>query len=183
MTIHIQENLRLELIAKQHAESLFNAVDLNRDHLSKFLPWVSHMLTISDFNNYLKNCASLYLDGKEVSFVIFLDEKIVGRIGLHHLDLQNKNASIGYWLIKNAEGNGIMINSCKKLITYGFQKLGLRRIEIKAAVENRKSQAIPEKLHFIKEGTMRQAELINGQFIDLFLYSILNEEWNENNQK
>ena len=183
MIIHIQENLQLELTAEKHAEGLFYAVDQNREHLSTFLPWVGQMQTIKDFNNYLKNCELLNMEGKEVSFVIVLDEQIVGRIGLHHLDLQNKNAAIGYWLTKNAEGNGIISKSCKKLITYGFQKLGLRRIEIKAAVDNIRSQAIPEKLNFVKEGILRQAEFINDKFIDLFLYSILNEEWNENNQK
>lgn len=182
MTINIQDNLRLELAAEKHAKDLFYAVDTNRKHLSNFLPWVDNMQSVTDFKNYLKNCALLYLHGKEVSFVIILDEQIVGRIGLHHLDLHNKNASIGYWLTKNAEGKGIITQSCKVLITYGFQELGLRRIEIKAAVENARSQAIPEKLNFIKEGILRQTELVNNKFNDLFLYSILNEEWKVNTQ-
>ncbi|MEO6949604.1 MAG: GNAT family protein, partial [Ginsengibacter sp.] len=58
-----------------------------------------------------------------------------------------------------------------------FQKIGLNRIEIKAAVRNLKSQAIPIKLNFKKEGVLRQAEFVNNEFIDLFLYSILKEEW------
>ena len=179
MIIQIQENIRLELTAEKHAKGLFNAVDQNREHLSTFLPWVGQMQAVSDFDNYLKNCLLLNLEGKEVSFVILLDEQIVGRIGLHHLDIQNKHAAIGYWLIKNAEGKGIISKSCKTLITYGFQKLGLRRIEIKAAVDNIRSQAIPEKLNFVKEGILRQSEWINNRFTDLFLYSILNDEWNE----
>lgn len=70
-----------------------------------------------------------------------------------------------------------MVKSCKRLITYGFEELGLNRIEIKAAVENLKSQAIPEKLNFKKEGILRQAEFVNEKFLDLTLYSLLKEEY------
>lgn len=55
--------------------------------------------------------------------------------------------------------------------------MDLNRIEIKAAVKNFKSQAIPEKLNFKKEGILRQAEFVNNEFIDLFIYSILKNEW------
>lgn len=180
MTIHIQDKLRLELIAEKHAEGLFYAVDHNREHLSEFLSWVDNMQSVNDFRNYIKSCELLHLEGEEVSFVIILDEQVIGRIGLHHLNLQNKNAAIGYWLSKNAEGKGIITKSCKEILTYGFQDLGLRRIEIKAAVENKRSQAIPENLNFVKEGILRQAEWVNNKFLDIFLYSKLNEEWMNN---
>ena len=109
--------------------------------------------------------------------IIFFNEELVGRIGLHHLDNDNKKASIGYWLTKNAEGKGIILKSCIKLISYGFEKLQLQRIEITAAVENTRSQAIPQKLHFKKEGILRKAELINNKFHDLIIYSMLKDEW------
>jgi ribosomal-protein-serine acetyltransferase len=180
MTIKIDQNLTLELTAEKHAKVLYDAVDNNREHLSKFLPWVGNMQSVNDFQNYIKSCEILYLQGKEVSFVIISNDDTVGRIGLHHLDTQNKNAAIGYWLTKNAEGKGIITKSCEAIINYGFQKLELQRIEIKAAVENLRSRAIPEKFRFTKEGILRQAELVNGKFLDLVLYSILRSEWMEN---
>lgn len=177
MTIPIDENVRLELTAAKHADGLYEAVDKNREHLSDFLPWVANMKSPANFQEYIKNCESLYEQKKEVSFVILLQEVAVGRIGLHHLNLENKNASIGYWLTKDSEGKGIITRSCKKLVTYGFHQLGLNRIEIKAAVNNGRSRAIPEKLHFKKEGILRGAEFVNGTFLDLVLYSILKDEW------
>lgn len=177
MIISIDKNVRLELTATTHAVSLYNAVDTNRKHLAEFLPWVAEMRSIADFQKYTENCERLYKQKKEVSFVILKDQVAVGRIGLHHLNMENKNAAIGYWLTKNAEGNGIITKSCKKLIEYGFEDLGLNRIEIKAAVSNVKSQAIPKKLHFKKEGILREAEWVNGKFLDLVLYSLLKNEW------
>jgi ribosomal-protein-serine acetyltransferase len=121
----------------------------------------------------------LYQQGKEVSFVIMSGEVLMGRIGLHYINSQNKSAAIGYWLTKKAEGNGIIVRSCKALIRYGFHELGLHRIEIKAAVSNIRSQAIPQKLNFVKEGILREAELVNDTFLDLILYSMLEREWKE----
>ena len=177
--IEVENNLRLELINKTFSKALIQAINNNREHLSPFLPWVPKMQTEIDSENYIANCEMLSAFGKEVSFVILFNEELVGRIGLHHLDNDNKKASIGYWLTKNAEGKGIILKSCIKLISYGFEKLQLKRIEITAAVENTRSQAIPQKLHFKKEGILRSAELINNRFHDLVMFSILKEEWDE----
>lgn len=177
MTIIVDENIKLEITSEKFATQLFDVINNNRAHLSEFLPWVENMQTVDDFRLYLQNCERLYEEKKEVSFIILLNENPVGRIGLHYLNLQNKTGAIGYWLGKNAEGKGIITKSCIQLINYGFQKLDLNRIEIKAGVKNFRSQAIPEKLNFKKEGILRQAEFLNNEFTDLFIYSMLEDEW------
>ncbi len=177
MSIVIDENIKLELTTEKFSKQLFNVIDSNREHLSEFLPWVGNMQSEENLRQYLRNCELLYEDKKEVSFIILLNRNPVGRIGLHHLNLQNKIGSIGYWIDKNAEGKGIISKSCIKLIEYGFCEINLNRIEIKAAVKNLKSQAIPEKLNFKKEGILRQAEQVNNEFLDLIIYSKLREEW------
>lgn len=179
MTIIIDKNTRLELIAENHANGLFNAINNSREHLSKFLPWVDNMATIEDTQNYIEHCLHRYYKVEEISFVIIMDENIVGRIGLHHIDINNKHAEIGYWLTEKAQGRGVVSKSCKTIITYGFKELDLHRIEIKAAAENLKSQAIPLKFSFKQEGILRQAELVNNQFLDLVLFSMLKSEWND----
>ena len=55
--------------------------------------------------------------------------------------------------------------------------MGLNRIVIKCAVGNERSRAIAEKLDFKKEGILRQAEWVNGKFLDLYQFSLLREEW------
>ncbi|WP_316802038.1 GNAT family protein [Pedobacter nototheniae] len=177
LNFQIDHNITLELIHEGHAESLFRSIDENRSHLSRFLSWVAHMKSVEDARNYIKTCNQLHNEAKEVSFVIIDAGKVVGRIGLHHISALNKTAAIGYWLEEQAVGKGIIINSCKKLIDYGFDVLGLNRIEIKAATQNLKSQAVPQKLNFVKEGILRQAEIANNQFLDLIVYSILKAEW------
>ncbi len=177
MTITVDENIKLEITSPKFALELYNVIDNNRNHLSEFLPWIVNVQSEQDFRLYLENCEHLYEEKKEVSFIILFNENPVGRIGLHHLHQQNKIGSIGYWLDKNAEGKGIVTKSCIKLIDYGFRKIHLNRIEVKAAVKNSRSQVIPENLNFKKEGILRQAEFVNNEFIDLFIYSMLKDEW------
>lgn len=182
MKIIVDQNIKLEIISEKYTAPLFHLIATNRVHLSEFLPWVGNMQSVEDVMHYIQHCEQLYKEEKEISFIILWNDNPVGRIGLHHLNLQNKTGAIGYWLDKNAEGKGIVTKSCVKLIDYGFQKTGLNRIEIKAAAGNNKSQAIPLKLNFKKEGVLRQAEFVNNVFTDLFLYSILKEEWRTENR-
>ena len=177
MYILVNDHIRLELTDAKHAQPLLDVVNKNRTHLAEFLPWVEYMQSVEDFKAYIRSCDILFQQQREVSFMIFYDGQLAGRIGLHHMNMQNKQAAIGYWLTKNMEGKGIITQSCKTLISYGFNNLQLHRIEIKAATHNIKSQAIPEKLHFKKEGVLREAELVNNVYFDLFVYAVLRHEW------
>jgi len=181
MILNVDEDIKLELTSEKHAAALYEAVNNNKEHLAAFLPWVGNFNSVKDFNEYISNCMQLNLQQQEISFVIIKNDILVGRIGLHYINLQNMNAAIGYWLTRDATGQGIIGRCCKTIINYGFRELGLHRIEIRAALKNLKSTSIPEKLGFKKEGILRQAELVNGGFHDLVIYSRLSEEWDKIN--
>jgi ribosomal-protein-serine acetyltransferase len=177
MKILVEDNLVLELTAQRHAPGLFDAVNANRPHLSAFLPWVDNMHSVADFTSYIQQCETLYSNKTDISFVIIADNKVAGRIGIHYINSQNRTGAIGYWLTKEFEGKGIIFKSCQAIIDHGFNEMNLHRIEIKAAVENLRSQAIPQKLGFTKEGILRHAEFVNNKFLNIVLYSMLAHEW------
>lgn len=177
LPLAVDKNLVLELIDEPHAEPLLGLVSQNRDHLRKWLPWVDYMRTVADFEEYIRECKQNHEAGTEYGYVILQNGSLAGRIGIHYIQRQNKTGAIGYWLGKAFEGKGIVTNACSKLIDHCFSTLNLNRIEIKCGIGNRKSAAIPERLGFTKEGVLRQAESLNGGFVDLTLYSILKEEW------
>ena len=131
--------------------------------------------------NYISDCKRRAAEKTDFSFAIIINKNIVGRIGLHHINYPNRIAEIGYWLADGLQGKGIMHQCCKALINHAFTALGLNRIEIKCGIGNDKSRAIAEKLQFKQEGILRQAELLNGKFIDLYLYAMLKDEWHQIN--
>ena len=88
-----------------------------------------------------------------------------------------RSAMIGYWLGPEYEGKGIMTRACEALIDYGFGELALNRIVIRAATDNLRSQAVPQRLGFTREGVERQSEWLNDHFLDMVVYSMLRSEW------
>jgi ribosomal-protein-serine acetyltransferase len=177
--IKVDNTIVLELIDHHHAEALYELVKVNRLHLREWLPWVDHMRSVDDFRKYINGSKQRFANHVEIGYVIMANHHMIGRLGLYNIDQTNKSASIGYWLDKQWLGKGIITRCSKAVIDEGFNHLHLNRIEIRAAVENYKSQAIPERLGFKKEGIIRQGEFVNNQFIDLYVYSLLKEEWAE----
>ena len=176
MKIKVDQNLFVELIKPSHAALIFGMVDHNRAHLRPWLPFVDRMQDVTFAENFVKGTISRNQSGNEYAFIIFFDELPVGRIGLYKIDHLNKCGEIGYWLITTAQSKGIIQKTTKALINYGFDHLGLHRLEIRCATENYKSQAIPEKLGFTREGIIRDGEWLGNRFTDLVQYSLLKKD-------
>ncbi|MBK8052810.1 MAG: GNAT family N-acetyltransferase [Saprospiraceae bacterium] len=176
MKIEVDQNIFAELIKPSHAPLIFEMVDINRDHLRQWLPFVDRMQDVSFAENFVKGTISRNQTGTEFAFIIFYEDTPVGRIGIYKIDHLNKSGEIGYWLIPAAQSKGIIQKSANALIDYSFDHLGLHRIEIRCATENHKSQSIPEKLGFTKEGIIRDGEWLGDRFTDLVLYSLLKKD-------
>lgn len=161
----------------EHANAILDLVNNNRQHLRVWLPWVDAMQTVDDFHAYITRCKTQAEEGTDYGYEIFLGDAMVGRIGIHYIHHHNRFGAIGYWLGEEHSGKGIITKACAALIRHCFSSLQLNRVEIKCAVDNTKSAAIPGRLGFTKEGILRQAELVNGRFHDLYLFSLLKSEW------
>ena len=176
MTLQVNETTLLELVNEQHAEDLYKLAEANRKHLSAWLPWLSHMESADFIRNFIAGSKKRYADRSEFAFVIVHNNVMVGRVGVYYIDQQNSIGSIGYWIAEDYQGKGLITESCKEVINHSFAHLGLNRLEIKCGVNNIKSSLVPERLGFTREGIIRQGEYVNGEFIDLYLYSMLKSE-------
>ena len=176
MKIQLDQNIYLESIEKSHAAPIFQAVDQNRIFLREWLSFVDKMQTLQFAENFVVNLLHKSRAGLEVGWAIMENEILIGRIGIHKIDQQNRIGEIGYWLVETAQGKGVMTKACKLMLDLGFTDLKLNRIEIKCGVGNFKSAAIPKKLNFKNEGILKEAEFINDKFIDLYLFSLLASE-------
>ena len=84
---------------------------------------------------------------------------------------------IGYWLGEEFQGKGIMTAASRILIHYAFDEFQLNRVEIRCAVGNTRSRAIPERLGFIQEGMIGDGEWLYDHYVDLIVYRMLAREW------
>ena len=161
------------------AGELFKTIDRNRDYLKKWLIWTEDTRSEADSKRFLKMARLFHIGGQRFNTMIYYEDRLVGSIAFVKLDKANKKGEIGYWLSEDFQGKGIVTRSCRGLISYAFQHMDLNRIEIRLAHENTKSEAIPRKLGFRHEGTLRDSRIINGKYFDSEIYGLLKREWVE----
>ncbi len=104
---------------------------------------------------------------------ILSDGVIAGVAGFNSLDRTNGIGHIGYWLGEEFTGKGIMSTVVRDLIEVGSSYYSLQKIDIRCATGNSRSRAIPERLGFSHEGTLRRAERFYDQWFDLEVYALL----------
>jgi len=176
--IHLSfgQEIQLKSLKPEDSVELFQLVESNRNHLREFLGWLDHNKSEKDTATFISKEQQLVSRGESLTLSIRYQEKLVGLVGFHNIDPLNHSASIGYWLDQIHEGKGIMTRSVKTVIDYARYALKLHRIQILCAIENKKSQKIPESLDFKKEGTLKDAIWHYEHYFDAYIYGlILNE--------
>lgn len=156
---------------------LYLTIDGNRAHLRRFLPWLDSMRSPSDIEAFRARTSAQEREGSGLVRVIEHSRALSGIVGFNSIDAFNRRAELGYWIDRTVEGRGICRKACTLLIHYAFEDLDLNRISIAAAVENRRSRALAERLGFTLEGVRREAEWLYDHYVDHAMYGLLRREW------
>lgn len=175
-TYQVDDKTTLRLLDPRHSEPLFALTDANRAHLREWVPWLNSTTSLKDTLAFIQTSQQQFASNNGFQAGIWYQDQMVGVIGFHSIDWQNQSISIGYWLSGEFQGRGIMTKTCRALVDYAFKELRLNRVEIRCAVENLKSRAIPERLGFKKEGIVRQTECLYERFLDNVIYGVLADE-------
>jgi ribosomal-protein-serine acetyltransferase len=169
----IDEQIELRMLEPHHSSELFSLADRNRKHLVTWLPWLRKTHRVEDTERFIRSTLEQYAAGDGFHAGIWHEEELCGAIGLHRIDWTNRNVSLGYWIAEPKQGRGIMTKATAAVVEHCFRDLGLHRVEIRCGAENYRSQAIPERLGFHREGVVRGAQLIGERWIDLVVYGRL----------
>jgi ribosomal-protein-serine acetyltransferase len=165
----------LRMLEPRHADELFALVDRSRERLREWLPWVDGTKSADDTLKFIRESLKRHAETGEVVAGVWLRGKLAGTIGLHVRG--EARMMIGYWLSAEAEGRGLMTLACRAVVDHAFRGLGAERVEVFAEPRNTRSRAIPERLGFRREGTLRHVAKLNGRFVDHVVYSLLRKEW------
>ncbi|WP_299568106.1 GNAT family N-acetyltransferase [uncultured Pedobacter sp.] len=99
-----------------------------------------------------------------------------GAGGFNNLSKAHKKAEIGFWLLPEFWAKGLMQEAFPLICSYGFDTLGLNRIEAFVETENSNCKKAIEKLNFKHEGTMRNCEIKDNKFLSIAIYSKLKND-------
>ncbi|MGN6586370.1 MAG: GNAT family N-acetyltransferase [Solirubrobacterales bacterium] len=169
------ESLGLRPLQAADAAELHALVEANRAHLARWLPWAAGQ-ELKDMEAFIAETEAQIARNDGFQVCIAPDGPIIGVVGFHSVDWANRNTTIGYWLTENAQGRGTMTTAVRALVDHAFDEWNLHRIEIHCAPANYRSRAVPERLGFQEEATLRETELIGGRYLDSVVYGLLQGE-------
>ncbi|MCL1822246.1 MAG: GNAT family N-acetyltransferase [Prolixibacteraceae bacterium] len=175
----VDDDIYLEKILMRHAPVVFDAIDRSREYLRVWLPFIDYTNKQKDTEDFINATLKLSKENGDDTYTIWHKGDFAGLIGYKDSDPINRKTEIGYWLVENMQRKGIMIRSVKKLTDFAFRNMNRNRVQIKVAVGNLKSAAIPLKLGFTFEGIERESERHSHRYFDIQVYSLLKREWAE----
>jgi ribosomal-protein-serine acetyltransferase len=173
----VDADLEIRQFALSDAPLVYELVDRNRPYLREWLPWVDGTASVEPVAEFITRAAAQWDAGLGTQCGIFAGGELIGSIGVHPIDWANRNCSIGYWVDASQQRKGIVTRCCTSLLDYLFEELSLHRVEIRCGTGNHKSCAIPQRLGFTRDGVAREAEWVSGRWVDLVVWSMLEEEW------
>ncbi|MDR0269301.1 GNAT family protein [Paenibacillus sp.] len=176
-TYPLDDHIELKPLALQHAKPLFLLTNDSRDTLREWLPWVDAITEVEHTANFVKNAIKHGAENGAITAGIWVHGEIAGIISFHEINWHNRSVSIGYWLGKDFVGHGIMSSACRAFVDYALMDMDLHRVEIRCATSNQRSRAIPERLGFVLEGVVREAERLHHGYVNHAVYGMLQSEW------
>jgi ribosomal-protein-alanine N-acetyltransferase len=101
------------------------------------------------------------------------ESALIGTCGPWRFDAENYRAEIGYSLLPEAWGQGLMSEALAEVCRYCFAELGLHSLEANVNPQNAASIRLLERLGFVREAYFRENYYYRGQFLDSAIYSLL----------
>jgi len=105
------------------------------------------------------------------------DGAFIGWCALSRWNPGYRSASLGYCFDDAAWGHGYATEAAFALLRWAFDTLDLNRVQAETDTRNAASARVLEKLHFTREGTLREDCVVNGDVSDSWVYGLLRREW------
>ena len=156
----------LRLLRLHHADELFHLTDSNRAHLRQWLPWLDEVTEPAHSREFITSALKAYGESGVFACGIWHDSVLCGVIAYNFIDWNTRTAYPGYWLAESHQSRGIVTDSCRALIRHAFDEYRLDRVIIHVATGNTRSQAIPDRLGFIRDGIHHNAEWLYDHYVD-----------------
>jgi ribosomal-protein-serine acetyltransferase len=172
----VGDGVGVRLLDPADTAELYALIEVNRERLAEWLPWAAAQ-TAADTGEFIARAGKQAARNDGFQAAIVRDGRIAGIAGFISVDWSHRSTGLGYWLGQEFSGQGTMTAVVRALTDHALRAWELNRVEIGAATENLRSRAIPERLGYRQEGTVRQAQRVGNRYLDLVVYSMLSEEW------
>jgi [ribosomal protein S5]-alanine N-acetyltransferase len=106
-------------------------------------------------------------------------DTVIGMIGYNYWNRVDHRGSVGFDLARAYWGQGIMPEALREVLRFGFERMGLNRVEADASVYNVQSQRTLQKVGFRQEGHLHEQYHEADSYHDLLLFALLKRQFME----
>ncbi len=170
------ERLILRRMSVADAEDMFAYAQMPQ--VSQYLTWSPHADVCFTYN-YLRRVEAQYHRGEFYDWAVVdcLDGRMIGTCGFTSFRAASDVGEVGYVLHPAYWGRGYATEAVRTVLAFGFEKLGLHRIEARFLEGNHASRRVMEKVGMQFEGWQREAILIKGTYCTLGICALLRQEY------
>ncbi|MBY7815187.1 ribosomal protein S5-alanine N-acetyltransferase [Vibrio fluvialis] len=165
------------------AARISNYFTVNRDYLKPWEPkreeaffselgWQQRLIKLNELHKMSLGFYLLIIDADS--------DEMLGTISFSNISRFPFYAcNVGYSLAEQAQGKQVMTRALKMACDYMFNEQNLHRVMASYMPHNKRSEAVLQRLGFVHEGQAKDYLLIDGQWQDHNLTSLVNPNWKE----
>jgi ribosomal-protein-serine acetyltransferase len=171
-------NILISRFYYEDIDKLYEAVKDSIPEVSEWLPWCHPYYSKQESIDWINLQTDAWEYGNEFSFKIVDPEsgKIIGGVGLNQIIKEHKVANLGYWVRTGFTRKGIATSATILCAKFGFEDLGLNRIEIIAAIENFASIRVAKKAGARRDCILRNRLFVHDIIHDAVMFSLIPED-------
>lgn len=172
--------IKLRSYEERDIDPLYEAAKESYKEVFPWLSWCHENYQKEEAAGWITLTKKHWEDKTAYEFVI-LDSLgyYVGGVGLNQIRNEYKIANLGYWVRTKARGQGYAPLATRLIARWGFEELGLNRIEIVVGTGNLASQRVAEKAGATREGTQRNRIVLHGKTINAVMFSFIPEDFQD----
>jgi ribosomal-protein-serine acetyltransferase len=174
-TVLTDGTIKIRRYKPEDVDAVYEAAS---ESLKELSPWL-----MSFHANYSKNETNHWINSRDEAWAMGADhdmaivdaatDEYLGGSGVIRVNQDNLRGEVGYWVRTSRAGHGIALAAARLSARFGFEELGLQRVELIIAVRNARSQRVAEKLGAKREGIHRNYLRLNGVQQDAIYYSLI----------
>jgi RimJ/RimL family protein N-acetyltransferase len=171
--------IRLRPFREEDIDLVYNAVRESIAELAAWMAWCSEGYSRADAATHVRSRTDAWKNDSEYSFAVFdvATNEFLGSLGLNYMRREYQMVNLGYWIRTSHTKRGTATRATRLGARFALENLGLRRVEIIAAVGNLPSQRVAEKAGAQREGVLRKRLIVNGVQTDAVMYSLVAEDF------
>ncbi|PKG22769.1 UDP-4-amino-4,6-dideoxy-N-acetyl-beta-L-altrosamine N-acetyltransferase [Niallia nealsonii] len=164
--------------------------DIHKEDLMQLFNWrnqesIRNMMYNSDiilFDDHVCWFEGLQKSEKAISKIFYYDNIPYGVLNINNIDRMNNKCTWGFYIGPSDAPKGMGTVLGYTSLNYIFGELSMRKLSAEVLSINEKSLNFHKKLGFTQEGILRKHVIKNGEYMDVYLYGILKEEWNDHSE-